>query len=136
MNSLSTTSSHSFVSLPSPPESPLSGPKGHDPPGRRPYLRQEVDRVVRPDPVRPGRFTCVALGLFQPSPRKLPVHRAGVPRHQGTLEARRRLHDVQLLPPGLGGRPPGGDGREGLRPEAAGDLAALPGEDRLLVTGR
>ncbi len=39
-------------------------------------------------------------------------------------QARWRVRDVQLLSPGLGGRPAGENGRRGVRREAAGDLAA------------
>ena len=68
---------------------------------------RKTDREVRPDRLRPGRLAGAALGLFEPAAGELPVHRAGVPRHQGAAQARRRLRDVQLLPPGLGRRPAG-----------------------------
>ena len=97
------------------PDQPVRRPARHDPPRRRPQLRPQDRRDVRPDRLRAGRLAGAALGLFEPPPGELPVHRAGVPRRQGTAEARRRVRDVQLLPPGLGRRPAGGDGREGLR---------------------
>ena len=48
----------------------------------RSFVRK-TDRELRPDRLRAGRFAGAALGLFEPPPGELPVHRAGVPRHQG-----------------------------------------------------
>ena len=52
--------------------------------------------------------------LFEPAARELPVHRAGVPRHQGQAQARRRVRHVQLVPAGLDVGRLGKDGRDGL----------------------
>ena len=70
----------------------------------RSFVRK-TDQQVRPDRLRPGRLAGAPLGLFEPPAGELPVHRAGVPRHQGAAQARRRVRDVQLLPPGVGRRP-------------------------------
>ena len=60
----------------------------------RSFVRKTAS--VRPDRLRPGRFAGAALGLFEPAPGELPVHRGGVSRHQGQAQARRRVRHVQL----------------------------------------
>ena len=81
--------------------------------------------ALRPDQLRGRRFAGLAFQLFERPPRELPVHRAGVSRHQGQAQARRRVRDVQLLPPGLGRGPAGEAGRDRLRLAADRRLAAV-----------
>ena len=77
----------------------------------RSFVRKTTS-ALRPDQLRPGRFAGLALELFERPPGELPVHRAGLSRRQGQAQARRRVRDVQLLPPGLGRGPAGEAGRE------------------------
>ena len=96
-----------------------------DHPYRRPRVTIHLDdgrsfvRTTEPAydliDLRARRLAGAPLRLFEPAARELPVHRAGLPRHQGAAQARRRVRHVQLLPPGLGRRAAGENGREGLR---------------------
>ena len=103
-------------------------PEGLDSLGRWPRIHSQDPVAIRSDQLCPGRFVGLALELFERSPGELPVHRAGVSRREGQAQARRRLRDVQLLPPGLGGGPAGEAGRDRIRLAADRRLGALSGE--------
>ena len=99
------------------PGASVSGPARERAHRRRPGVPGADARPIRPDPVRAARLADAGVGAGRAAAGELPVHDGGDADGARPPAARRRVLDVQLLPPRRV-RALRRDPRAGVRPRA------------------